>query len=231
MIIIGNGLIANAFKQFQYSYDITIFASGVSNSLEKRQEEFQREVNLVFKALENKKKLVYFSTSSLNQDLNNYNEYLKHKANIEKILASQNALVFRLPQVIGMMQNKNNLIPFIFNCIKNEKPFTIFKDSIRNIIDVKDVVQLVLHSLKNPKKYHFPLEIVNLNSLTLLELVSIFEDLSKKKANFTQIDHFNNNFDINIDSKYSELIKDCNIQFDEEYNYRVIRKYYFENSR
>ena len=231
MTIIGNGLIARAFKAHKNSIDNIIFASGVSNSLENRQYKFQQEIDLIFQVLKNNKRLIYFSTTSLSQNSKNFNDYLKHKANIEKILAKENALIFRLPQLVGKTQNKNNLLPFIFNCINNEKPCTIYKNSIRNIIDIEDVVLLVIQILKNPNQYQFPVEIVNLNSISTLDIVKIFEALCKKKANYIEEAKFNNNFNIKVNDKYLNLVKKCKINFNQDYNFNLIKKYYFENTR
>ena len=45
-MILGNGLIANSFKK-SFKHDDIIVASGVSNSLEKSQKNFNRELSLI----------------------------------------------------------------------------------------------------------------------------------------------------------------------------------------
>jgi hypothetical protein len=62
-LIIGNGLIASAFKK---NKDVIIFASGVSKSQEVRCAEFFRERKLLVDALQLKKYIVYFGTCSVN---------------------------------------------------------------------------------------------------------------------------------------------------------------------
>ena len=49
-MIIGNGLIATGFKKFNHS-NFVILAAGVSNSLETRLGEFEREKDLVLETL------------------------------------------------------------------------------------------------------------------------------------------------------------------------------------
>ena len=39
-MVIGNGMIANAFKQYENDDEVIIFASGVSNSKENNDSEF-----------------------------------------------------------------------------------------------------------------------------------------------------------------------------------------------
>ena len=140
-MIIGSGLIATAFQNFK-NENYIIFASGVSNSLENSQIEFNREINLLKEIAKYKKKIVYFSTTALQQDLNDYTPYLTHKRNIEEILLKKNDIVIRLPQVVGSNQNHFNLIPFLYNSIKQEKHFYIKKNTFRSLLDIDDIVKL-----------------------------------------------------------------------------------------
>jgi hypothetical protein len=54
-MIIGNGIIANAVRSYDRE-DIIFFASGVSNSLETRVSEFEREFSLLKTVYENNRK-------------------------------------------------------------------------------------------------------------------------------------------------------------------------------
>ena len=62
-MIVGNGLIANLFKN-EDRENVVFFASGVSNSLETEKSAFLREENLLRKHLtENPEEIfIYFST-------------------------------------------------------------------------------------------------------------------------------------------------------------------------
>ena len=61
-MIIGNGLLANAFKCLpQQENSVIIFASGVSNSKEFSKAAFDREKNLLLKSIKDDAMLVYFS--------------------------------------------------------------------------------------------------------------------------------------------------------------------------
>ena len=46
-MVVGNGLIASQFYNYHLNKDVLIFASGVSNSSNKLQSEFDREVELL----------------------------------------------------------------------------------------------------------------------------------------------------------------------------------------
>ena len=72
MQIIGNGLIAKAFQDFNFTKNCVIFASGVSDSADENNFNFAREFNLLENTVKNfkNKRLVYFSTCSLNSYVN-----------------------------------------------------------------------------------------------------------------------------------------------------------------
>ena len=230
-MIYGNGLIARAFKDYYDNNDIIIFASGVSNSKETKAELFNREIELLRLAIGLKKKLVYFSTISLDQDKKNYNLYLHHKHEIEKILLNENALIFRLPQVVGFDQNINNLIPFLYHKIKHNAEFYIYKNAERNLIDISDVRVLADFFISKYQEYDKPIPLVNPKSTKVSDLVSKFEFFFNKKARYKVISKNNFNFSINLFSNYLSTVELCNINFNENYNSKLLKKYYFEKIR
>ena len=65
-------------------------------------------------------KIIYFSTTALNQDIISHNPYLLHK-NIEEIL-SHKKYHNKTSQVIGFNQNQNNLI-YLYNSARQGKHF------------------------------------------------------------------------------------------------------------
>ena len=80
-MIIGNGDIAQALKEVDRD-DLIFFASGVSNSSETRQSEFQRELDLL-KDQKRDKRLVYFSSLSI---LYSRIDYARHKRFMESAI-------------------------------------------------------------------------------------------------------------------------------------------------
>ncbi len=118
-MIIGNGLLANEFDVYKNSNDVTIFASGVSNSNEKRGGEFEREMRLLRSEADNDecRLLIYFSSTKVFESGDNDNLYIKHKKDVEKFINEnfKSFLIFRLPQVIGKGGNPNTLANNIYN--------------------------------------------------------------------------------------------------------------------
>ncbi|HEX7869337.1 MAG TPA: NAD-dependent epimerase, partial [Chryseobacterium sp.] len=103
-MIIGNGLIANALKSID-TENILFFASGVSNSLENRSSEFDREYNLLKNTIENHpgKIFVYFSTCSIYDSSKNNSHYVLHKLKMEQIIADscQQYFILRVSNAVG----------------------------------------------------------------------------------------------------------------------------------
>ena len=143
MIIVGSGLIAKALDKIPNNNDFLIFASGVSDSSETRELEFQREIDLIQESLLRNKKLIYFSSLDVVLRKDKLNSYLRHKLNVEKILEKKSAIVLRLPQLVGLRQNKKNLIPYLYNKIVNKKEFELKINYQRNLVDIKDLSKIV----------------------------------------------------------------------------------------
>ena len=86
-MIVGNGMIATAFKNIDYDLsDYILFASGVSNSKCRDFGEFNREFLTLKNTLDNNKTLIYFSTSSVFDPSLQNSEYVKHKLILEKYI-------------------------------------------------------------------------------------------------------------------------------------------------
>ena len=114
---------------------------------------------------------------------------MKNKLKIENILKNQfeNYIIIRLPQIIGKNKNKNTLTNSIYNSFLNNKKFIIWKDSVRNLIDIDDINKILE---KYFKKYNYKssnkkiINIFNPRSIPVLELLQIFTKLLGKRINY-----------------------------------------------
>lgn len=119
-MIIGRGLIASHFNKSIESFEnLTIMASGVSNSSEYRETEFRRERNLVLEYSKGESPLIYFSTISIYDQSRYSSAYVQHKIEMESLVRSNcnRYLILRLPNLIGIGGNPNNFFNFIMNKI------------------------------------------------------------------------------------------------------------------
>ncbi len=128
-MIVGHGDIASVLKDRE---DRIYFASGVSNSAEIRDSEYQREINLLW-AQDKSKHLVYFGSLSI---FYSDTRYAKHKRLMEDLVINnfKHYTIVRMGNITWGDTNPNTLINFIKNKIRNREPFEI-QDVYRYIVD------------------------------------------------------------------------------------------------
>lgn len=188
-MIIGNGIMANAL-QFYDKEDIVFFASGVSNSLENKLSEFERETSLLKSVISHNpdKKLVYFSTCSIYDPTKTESHYVIHKLNIEKLIAERcrNFIIFRVGNAVGRGGNPNTLMNFLKKSILSENKLMLHNNARRILIGTDDIASFINRYLKN-----FSNEIVNLAypyQFTLYEILSQLEKHLDRKAYYEIIE-------------------------------------------
>lgn len=188
-MIIGHGLLGQALRSIERS-DIVFFASGVSNSGEKRKEEFQRESFLLENTIHDNpdKILIYFSTCSIYES--SLSMYSHHKQKMEKIIQRNcnRYLIFRLPQVVGKGGNPNTLLNFLINKIEKNELFEVWSRVKRNFIDVKDVIFIVDQIISDNFLNNNIINIASPYSVSMIELINLIEKYYDTKAIFNTVD-------------------------------------------
>jgi len=225
--IIGNGMLATAFKTgFKPKAGLLVFASGVSNSQENRPEAFAREAALLSEALKAQKFTLYFSSCSL-EDPSLSSPYVAHKKAMEALVqSSRNYAIFRLPQLVGKTENPNTLTNYLYQHINSGTHFEVWRHAQRNLIDVEDAVTIIeyLYSQELSKLKGAITNIASPFSISVKELIPIFEKILNKKADFS-LTEAGGSYTINADLSL-ESSKKIGISFDEFYIEKLIRKYY-----
>jgi nucleoside-diphosphate-sugar epimerase len=222
-MIIGNGLIAKAFKKASFNYDeYIIFASGISNSRINDKDEVEKELILLKKYInQSDKKFIYFSTSSIYDYTLADSMYVKHKKNVEKYIKdhSDSYIIYRLPIVVGESQNPNTLTNYIYNAIIKGETINVFSKACRYLIDVDDVVKYVNMTLHlNRVAVNIHLE----NKIYIKDLIQIFEDVLGLKSN--KIFQKKGTCYTLDNSILKQFIEEKNVLAN--YNYDLIKKYY-----
>jgi nucleoside-diphosphate-sugar epimerase len=224
-VIIGSGLLAKSFaSRYEDDRGTIIFASGVSNSLETRLEEFQRERNLLQQVLgSGNAKVVYFGSCAVGNDAEISSPYLQHKREMESIvLTSGRGLVLRLPQVIGRTGNPNTLGNFIRDSLLSGRHFSVWRNAERNLMDVDDIVRIAAVLIDRHRGNS--LSIASRHSIPMPQLVTLFERALGVRANFSMIEK---GTPMSIDSKEALAVADeIGIDLATGYAEKVIRKYY-----
>lgn len=222
-MIIGNGLLANAFRIYENDDNILIFASGVSNSKETKQSEFDREFGLLCSFKNSNKKLVYFSTTSINDKSLSKTDYIKHKIKIENYIKKnfKNYLIFRLPNVIGKTENKHTSFNFFKEKIFNGEEIEIQKSAIRYFIDIDDISITLPYMI--PIYNNLTINVAFENKSSILSIINIIEDIMNKKANYKIIE---GGFDYTINNKlFLKIVDSIGHKVEKNYNYITIQKY------
>ncbi len=136
MPIIGNGDIASVLPERE---DLVFFASGVSNSQEKRRSEYEREKALLL-SQDRHRHIVYFGSLCIF-----YTDtlYAQHKKRMEKVIKEnfKHYTIVRLGN-IAFGKNPHTLINFFRAKIEKGESFEI-KDTYRYIIDKEEFLHWV----------------------------------------------------------------------------------------
>jgi nucleoside-diphosphate-sugar epimerase len=230
-MIIGNGLLAQAFApRFTTRDDVLVFASGVSNSRETDPEEFARERRMLDKALaqanEESRKLVYFSTCSISDPDQANTPYVLHKQAQETLVAehARSYAIFRLPQVVGRIDNPHTLTNYLYQTISSGDVFHVWTKARRNLIDVDDVASIGARLLERADAHNRVTNIACPFPVAILDLVRVFESVMDRRAYYDLIES-GGSYDIDVELAMSAAAE-AGLVFDDNYIPQLIRKYY-----
>lgn len=222
MIIIGSGLIASYFSKCNLNGNYIVFASGVSNSVNPKQSDFDREIKLLTELSCNKLYLnfclIYFSSCGVVAEKG---EYYLHKLNMENLVKEKfdSYLILRLPQLIGQSSNPNTLINNFKLAITHDKLITIQKNAFRYFLEISDLVLVVNYFLSDKFFYNNTYNVAVPVKYSILEIVKTLELILNKKAKYKLI-----NGGINYDLDLQQIIHLFSIS-----NIYYNRNYLFES--
>lgn len=226
-MIVGKGLLARAFvPHFEANAGVVIFASGVSNSLETREGEFEREYTLLRQTMDHDaQRFVYFSSCGVIATETELTPYMRHKRRMESLVLSKpNGLVFRLPQVVGRTDNSHTLTNFLRNHITTGERFTVWAHAERNLIDIDDIARIGSKLVDELPAVPAAISIAALESLPMPKIIRIFEHVLGKMANCTYVDR---GAPMPVDTaQVRKTSTSLGIDLGGDYVERVIAKYY-----
>lgn len=227
-MVIGNGLVARGFQQYNDITDFIIFASGVSNSKTSTLAEFQREHDLLIKTINDNvnKRFVYFSTCSIDDPDLQHTEYVKHKLAIEAVIQqlAPQYQVFRLSNLAGRSNNPNTVLNYFYSRIMCGEPFELWVNSERNVIDVEDVFKAADYVLKNRLFANTIINIANTSNYQVRYIVETMEAFCKRKAIYKETQR-GSAYDINL-TAIKPVYDALQLHFDDTYLKSLLKKYY-----
>tara|TARA_X000000950_G_scaffold273223_1_gene356790 strand:+ start:918 stop:1631 length:714 start_codon:yes stop_codon:yes gene_type:complete len=226
----GSGFIAKKFKKYSSFFkknNCILYAAGVSNSLQNKKKEFEREIQRINKFIKiNKKKIIYVSTYSIFDKSRNH-KYVKNKIKIEKIIKKkvEKYIIFRLPEVVGSNKNPNTLVNFLYKKIKKRKKFYLWINAKRNLIDIDDVVKFIIFFIKLNQNKNKVINLLNPNFNTPIDIVNELEIILNKKAIYKIKKLKNYKFEIknHINRK---ILQNMGFKFGNKYLYMTLKKYF-----
>lgn len=225
-MIIGNGLIANLFKN-EDKENVVFFASGVSNSSETSASAFRREEDLLRKTIyENKEYLlIYFSTCSIYDSSKYDSPYVNHKLKMERLVEElcPKYLILRVSNAVGKGGNPNLLMNYLVNAVTLERLITVHTLATRNLIDADDVKNITL-KLIDENNLNKIINIAYLENFSTLEILKILEKYYHKKANTKSIKS-GQSYLISI-PEIENYFTVNNLTDKEVYLYRLLDRYY-----
>jgi len=228
-MIVGNGLIANAFKRhINDLQECLIFASGVSNSQSCNNKEYEREVEMIRSCIQHNKVFVYFSTCSIFDHSLQQTDYIIHKKNMENLIEKlfSKYLIVRLPIVIGNSNNPNTLFNYLSNRILKNEIIELYSEATRYIIDIEDVSYWILNLLKQ-KVHNIKINVGYPQKVSIIEIIAAFEELYNKKANIN-LRKFGNSYNVDF-SVFLDFVAQQNktfFDFTQSYLKKTTIKYY-----
>ena len=225
-MIIGNGLIAREFQNFNHK-NVVYFASGVTNSTNPSQSDFYREQKLLLESQKFGKPLVYFSTTSIESQskagLGKLGNYQIHKLQMEDIVRGEKHLIIRLPNVVGRGANPLTLVEYLSKKVQTGGRIVVQTEARRSLIDVSDVA-LMINLLVSTNEFNKTINLVNPQTYSILEIVYVLQDIFEKNAEIVLRTGGENFESDSMDT--IRLANQLGINFNENYLNKLLWKYY-----
>ncbi|MBW8521831.1 sugar nucleotide-binding protein [Chryseobacterium chendengshani] len=227
-MIVGRGLIASLFTDCDKE-DTIFFASGVSNSLETKTEEFLREENLIRKiiAQHSDKIFVYFSTCSVYDSSKTGSFYLLHKLKMEQIIKNtiDKFLILRVSNAVGKGGNPNLLMNYIVNAVKNNETINVHTKATRNLIDAEDVKNITFDLLQK-NELNKIINVAYTQNYSIIEILETVENFYSIKPQINLI-RSGAGYDIRV-AEIEEYFQKNNMISKDIYIQKILKKYYSE---
>ena len=225
-MIVGNGLIASLFTECDQE-NIIFFASGVSNSLETKKEEFLREENLIKKTIiENPNKVfIYFSTCSIYDSSKVESQSVLHKLKLEHIIIQlcPQYLILRLSNAVGNGGNPNLLMNYLVRSVKNNEIINVHTKATRNLIDVEDIKNIT-NQLIDKQYFNKIINIAYPENYTIIEILEIMEKFYQTKL-YLNLVKSGSGYAIDTHDVESYFIQHA-LTNKETYLHKILEKYY-----
>jgi nucleoside-diphosphate-sugar epimerase len=229
-VIIGTGVIGSAFIDlYEKDPEVYLYAAGVSNSQCTENADYSRDKSRLEENISKLKKnelLVYISTCSIStSNIGPSSRYSEHKIEMEELVRGYGRyLILRLPQIASFSKNPFTLLNYFRNKITHGEAFQVYKNSYRNILDVNHMASISERVIANFSGNAI-VNVANPLSVSTIEIVEEMQTVLGKKAIYSCIDGFCDNYKIDV-TRMMKFIDPSIYLFDDKYLNRVINRFY-----
>jgi nucleoside-diphosphate-sugar epimerase len=226
-MVVGNGLLAKRFAVYQSNSRVLIFASGVSNSKLADAAAFEREERLLSQTVAANPQAccVYFSTCSIADPSLAQEAYVAHKLHMEQVVqaAARQWLIFRVSNLVGNGGNPATVFNFLVQCIAQQRPFVLWGQAYRNLLDVDDAYALMDHFISTGRR-NCTINIANTGNFSSAEMVKAIELFTHRQGVYTTLQK-GTAFDIDT-TEVQRVVDALGVNFGGNYLLRLLNKYY-----
>lgn len=227
-MVIGSGVIANRFIDYSLQSKYLIFAGSVNDSAMMDESRIHEEESAVRNALPTHGDaiFVYFSICSISDQDVTHTPYVQHKVRMEKFVqeSAKKFLIFRLPQVMGLSDAKSSLVNDLVDAISNQKPFELWQNAQKNLIDIDDVHEIVGEVLRREICLNKIINVASTHQTSVLQLVRDIEDFIGFSANYLLASK-GTSYALDV-SEIKPILSDLRIDFGEAYIRSSLNKYF-----
>ena len=220
-------MIAKAFAAVAARKDLVIFASGVSDSLERSAVAFDRERELLerTRAAHAQALLVYFGTCSVDDPDRRDTPYVRHKLAMEAVLAGSGRpwMVVRLPLALGPEHRSPTLANFLHDRIMRGEHYEVWSRSTRYPLDVEDAVRISERFIADRALWNRPINVA-LRAFPVLDFVRILEAITGKRAKYTLVEK-GAHYAVRC-PELTRISDELGLDTSRHYLERVLRKYF-----
>ncbi|WP_234569288.1 NAD-dependent epimerase/dehydratase family protein [Rhodohalobacter sp. 614A] len=176
------------------------------------------------------RKVVYFSTCAISQErIYSKSPYLQHKRMMEAYVKQHPTyLIIRLPNLVGGTGNPENLVNLLARKVRQHEVIDIWKNSIRNILDVEDAVQIT-NQLVEKDIFNKVIKVASTVNYRIEEIVSEISVFYGAKPR-TNVITKPPDFEIYPSEIVRDIIGELGLNMDKLYFRRILEKY-FNNQR
>jgi len=227
-MLIGNGLIAQAFQRYTDNENVLMFASGTSSSKFCTPSDCLREEELLREFLDkcsNETLFVYFSSCSIASSNLTCDLYHTHKKKMECIIKKNAKMftIFRLPNVVGPIVNLDTLFYYLVDKVIKQQKFDLWSGAKRNIIDIDDAANIINYIIDNNLFLNETVNVANVKDFTVDEIVNEISKYLGIEVNFLIVEYSDNYYiDLN---KIEPIVRELGLDFNLNYLQLITKKY------